>query len=176
MTGWLSIDEAVGRFMIGDAVMTSLVDMPSLVDLITRALILDGHLITDRQVWREAVAPPMVAGGEITYSTADPGLYSSSIIYLYYADWVANIGQLLGIDPDDDTQEDWFEQNPCTKIITRAMMSVCIQIIESATQSYEARNGHSMMDVLFLSRKTGESLEQSAIRLVTNRQGLRTIH
>lgn len=173
---WITEKEAVQRFMIGDDVMAASIHMPTLAGLIHEGLARDGHAISLERIWSEVIGPPMREAGVYRAVGGDCRLQEPSIVYLYYADWVANIGQLLGIDPDADTQEDWLEQNPCTKIITRAMMSVCIQIIESATQSYEARNGHSMMDVLFLSRKTGESLEQSAIRLVTNRQGLRTIH
>lgn len=173
---WITEKEAVQRFMVGDDVVTASIHMPTLAGLIREGLARDGHAISLERIWSEVIDPPMEEAGVYRAVGGDHRLQEPSIVYLYYADWVANIGQLLGINPDVDIQPDWLAQNPCTQIVTRAMVDISIQVIDAATRVYEAKHGHSMLDAFLLSSDTGEDFEQSRIRLTAQRSGLRTVH
>ena len=166
---WLTKEQAVERFWFGESVMASWINLPLLVFLIHQALDLDGHDIGADRIWGEVILPPM-QGDE-----GDHRMLPPTVVYLYYADWVAELGRLLGVDPDADIQPDWLAANPCTHTVVKAMASVAVKVSMAASKAYEQQHGHSMMEVFMASCETGENFDQTQARLSAQRQGLRVV-
>ncbi|MGJ8513142.1 hypothetical protein R84981_002765 [Carnimonas sp. R-84981] len=176
MMNWLTKEQIVERFCFGDDIMSSWVSLPSLAEMISRAMVLDGHEITELYIWNEVIRPSIENDG-IDFSIGGDVRYQiPTVVYMHYADWVDRIGILLGQINDCDIQPEWTDSNPCTHTVVKAMANVAVKVSKAASKAYEQANGHSMMEVFAKSLETGEDFDQSRARLIMERRGLQSVH
>ncbi|MCC4288520.1 hypothetical protein [Vreelandella aquamarina] len=175
MSDWITKDEAVKRFMYGEDVMTAMVNLPFLVVLIHEALERDGHNIEVQRIWSEVITPPFQEAGFTQAVGSDDRFQLPTAIYLHYADWMARIELLMGINIEADIVPDWRPHNPCVSTVSSAMASVAAKVSVAASRAYEQQHGHSMIDVFLASSETGEDFDQTQTRLTAQRHGLKAV-
>lgn len=175
MSDWITRDEAIKRFMYGEDVMTSMINLPFLVVLIHEALERDGHSIEIQRIWSEVITPPFQEAGCTQAVGSDDRFQLPTAIYLHYADWMARIELLMGINIEADIIPDWRPHNPCVSTVSSAMASVAAKVSIAASRAYEEKHGHSMAQVLFSSLETGEGFDQTQARLTAKSQGLEVV-
>lgn len=108
---------------------------------------------------------------------AETGMFvSPSMAFLLYADWMTLLGEMLGhpAHPDGDSIY-WMKDHPNLNMLTRALMRISIRCTRAASEAYKEQNGHHMMEVFLEATETGESYEQTQIRLSHKSQGLRRV-
>jgi len=175
MSDWITKDEAIKRFMYGEDVMTAMVNLTFLVGLIHEALERDGYQVEIQRVWNEVITPPFQEAGFTQAVNGDDRFQLPTAIYLHYADWMARIEVLMGINIEADIVPDWRPHNPCVSTVSSAMASVAARVSVAASNAYEKQHGHSMAQVLIASLETGEDFDQTQVRLTAQRRGLRAI-
>ena len=173
---WLTKEEAIQRFMFGDSVLASWINLPMLVFLIHEALERDGHDIDFDRIWSEVIIPPMREDGGSQTIGGDARFQLPTVVYLHYADWSGAISRLLGADPDADIQPDCLEGSPCTRVVVKALAGVAVRVSMAASKAYEEQHGHSMMEVFMATCETGEDFDQSQTRLSAQQRGLRPVN
>ncbi|RUR48790.1 hypothetical protein [Vreelandella populi] len=175
MSDWLTKDEAVDRFMYGKDVMTAMINLPFLVGLIHEALERDGHHIEIQRVWSEVIIPPFQKAGCAQAVGSDDRFQLPTAVYLHYADWMARIELLMGINIEADIIPDWRPHNPCVSTVSSAMASVAAKVSVAASRAYEQQHGHSMIDVFLASSEAGEDFNQTQARLTAKGRGLEVV-
>lgn len=177
MKDWLTKTEIIFNFLFDYEEWTPCINLRELASILSRALVLDNRSITEYEIFEDVLLPVARRDGGHLVITSDFTFVQLPIMYLCYADWISNLAERLGHTGTDDDFVclDWLRSYKYTKRVHDAMSWLGMQVAKAASDAYEQDNGHSMMDVLFMSFETGEDFDQCRARLSANTKGLQVV-
>lgn len=108
-----------------------------------------------------------------------PEVVPAGLVSLLHGEWMRRIGEWLGFeDPEPDLKDGWYwvtDEMPATQAVARHLTRLHLEVLRTVTESFQAENGHTMVDVLLASAGSGEEFDQANARLHRQRVGLRRV-
>lgn len=105
-------------------------------------------------------------------------LFAIPTLFKRYAEFMGLLGESLGIETGDDDImcDDWIsDAMPKTRAISVALMELCVEYLSEASARMKEQTGTTPAEVFVQSVQSGESFDQSKIRLGHAAKGLSTV-
>lgn len=106
-------------------------------------------------------------------------LFPIPVLFARYVDFMDAVGEELGVELDLENGmcDDWISDSmPKSRAISTALAALCADYLAEASASLRAEKGYTPAEVFVQSVNTGESFEQSKIRIAHSTKGLNAVN
>jgi len=149
-------------------------------EAMARAITMEVRPVTGGELL-EACLTPAYRACELRYQHGAewPECAPAGLVSLLHGEWMRRIGEWLGFeDSEPELRDGWFwvtDDMPAIRAVARHLTRLHLDVLRTVTASFEAENGHSMVDVLVASAASGEEFDQANARLHHHQTGLRRV-
>ncbi|ELN4740325.1 hypothetical protein RZ737_004105 [Escherichia coli] len=106
-------------------------------------------------------------------------LFPIPVLFAVYSDFMTALGEDLAVDvgQDDGMCDDWItESMPKSRAIATALAGLPVDYLVENSAALRAERGYTPAEVFVRSINTGESFDQSKVRIAHSTKGLNAVH